>query len=229
MRLTALYIILLLVISCGKKKAAAPIIPAPSAATLSAPAQNETCNTGIVVSATESTVTLVWNAAANTENYEVSIKNLLNNTTVVQNTTSSMLSVNLLVNTPYSWFVTSKSNKTTATAFSEIWKFYNSGPGILNYAPFPAEIISPTYNQTVSATNGKITLDWNGNDVDNDIATYEVYLGITNNPNLLQANLTASILNDVAVSTATTYYWKVITKDSKGNTSDSGLFKFTVN
>lgn len=229
MRLISIYIILLLLISCGKKKAAVPVAPSPSAATLTAPAQNEACNTGTTVSATESTVQLLWSAASNAESYEVSIKNLLNNATITQSSASNTLSVNLLINTPYSWYVTSKSSKTSATALSEIWKFYNSGPGILNYAPFPAEIISPTYNQSVNAANGKITLDWNGNDVDNDISTYDVYLGTTNNPALLQANLTASIINDVAVNASTTYYWKVVTKDSKGNSSDSGLFKFTIN
>jgi hypothetical protein len=27
----------------------------------------------------------------------------------------------------------------------------------------------------------------------------------------------------------TTYYWKVITRDTKGNTSDSGVFEFKTN
>lgn len=229
MKLSHIYIVLLLLVSCSKKKAAAPVILPPAAATLTSPAQNEACNTGTVVSSTESTVLLSWTNAANAESYEISIKNLIANTSITQTSTSNSLLVTLLINTPYSWQVTSKSSKTSVTAKSDIWKFYNSGPGTLSYAPFPAEMISPTYNQAISASAGKITLDWNGTDADNDITVYDVYLGTTNSPALLQANVSSSILSNVAVNTATTYYWKVITKDAKGNSSDSGLYQFTVN
>jgi hypothetical protein len=36
-------------------------------------------------------------------------------------------------------------------------------------------------------------------------------------------------LSDVSVSSSTTYYWKVITRDSKGNTSESEVGQFRVN
>jgi len=54
-------------------------------------------------------------------------------------------------------------------------------------------------------------------------------LGTTNSPSVLQSNLTTSVLNNVTVNSAVTYYWKVVTKDLKGNTSDSGVYSFTVN
>ena len=40
---------------------------------------------------------------------------------------------------------------------------------------------------------------------------------------------TDSFVNGVALTSKTTYYWKVITRDTNGDTSDSGLFQFTTN
>lgn len=224
-------IICFTVLSCGKGGGSAPqpAINPPAKATLSLPAQNEACTTGTIISATESTVSFTWQTAANTDSYELTVKNLNTNAVINRTTSSTAADVILARNTPYSWFVTSKSTKTTTTAQSDTWKFYNSGPGVVAYAPFPAEILSPTMNQAVTASGGKITLDWNGSDVDNDITTYDIYLGTTTTPAVLQSNVTASILTNVSVSSGTSYYWKVVTKDSKGNTSDSGLYRFSVN
>jgi hypothetical protein len=83
--------------------------------------------------------------------------------------------------------------------------------------------------QSVTATSGKITLDWNGSDADNDISIYDIYLSTSSVPALLKAGEKESILTDVSVSSNTTYYWKVISKDSKGNTSDSGIYQFKIN
>jgi hypothetical protein len=217
-------------LSCGKKGGGgAPAAPAPTKPSLAAPAQNEACLNGTVVSASESKILFSWIAATNAESYDLIIKNLLTQTSSTQNTTSTSLEVTLLQNTPYSWQIIAKTSKTTTTTPSEIWKFFNSGSGVTSHAPFPAEMVTPTQGQAVTATGGKITLDWNGSDVDNDISTYDVYLGTTNSPSVLQSNLTASILTNVTVSSSTTYYWKVVTKDLKGNTSDSGVYSFTVN
>ncbi|MFM6953954.1 MAG: hypothetical protein ACKOWL_03110 [Sphingobacteriaceae bacterium] len=215
--------------SCGKKGAGVPAAPAPTKPSLAAPAQNEACLNGTVVSATESKILFSWIPSTNAESYDLIIKNLLTQASTTQNTTNTALEVTLLQNTPYSWQIIAKTSKTTSTTPSDIWKFFNSGSGITSHAPFPAEIVTPTQGQAVTASGGKITLDWNGSDVDNDISTYDVYLGTTNSPSVLQSNLTASVLNNVSVTAGTTYYWKVLTKDVKGNTSDSGIYSFSVN
>jgi hypothetical protein len=214
---------------CGSKNNPAPDLPSPDKALLIFPEKDAICTTGTLVSATTSSLTLKWNAANNTDSYDVTVKNLLTGTLTTQTTTKTELTVNLLVNTPYSWVVTSKSSKVNKPATSDTWKFYNSGPGIVSYAPFPAEIVAPNFKQNVTATNGKVTLDWNGSDVDGDIVSYDVYFDTKNSPAIFKAGVTDSILNDVAVTSGSTYYWRVITKDSKGNSSDSGVFQFTVN
>ena len=83
--------------------------------------------------------------------------------------------------------------------------------------------------QRITPVAGKITLQWTGSDVDNDILNYDIYLGTTASPGLLKAAQTGLSLPDVAVNANTTYYWKVITRDSKGNTSDSGVYVFYTN
>lgn len=88
----------------------------------------------------------------------------------------------------------------------------------------------PTNAQTLNAVAGKVVLDWSGSDVDNDIAGYDVYLGTTvANMAIVKTNIAESITNDIAVANGTTYYWKVVTKDSKGNSSNSETFQFKIN
>ena len=224
-------VVFMAVLSCkkskGPKQEEAPLPPAK--AVLSAPTNNAACIEGTSLSALQSSVTLSWTQAANADSYDIVVKNLLTN--VAQTLSSSQPSVvaTLSKSTPYSWYVVSKSSKASSTAQSEVWRFYNAGDVAAAYAPFPAEMVSPVYDQTINAVNGKITLDWTASDVDNDIASYAIYLGATNSPVLLNENVTSSELANVSVTTNTTYYWKVVTKDAAGNTSDSGVFKFRVN
>jgi hypothetical protein len=225
-------LLLLTLAACGCKKSNSTanliFIPLPGSATLSAPAQNEVCATGTIISATQSSITFSWNASANTESYDLVLKNLLTSTTATQNTTATQLTLTLLRNTPYSWYIVSKSSKTTAIAQSDLWKFYNSGPGVVTYAPFPADITSPTYGQGVSTAT--VDLKWTGSVVSPDvIAGYDVYFGTGSSPALLKSAITDSFVNAVNVTSGTTYYWKVITKDVNGNTSDSGVYQFSVN
>ena len=67
---------------------------------------------------------------------------------------------------PYSWNITSKNTKTTTTTTSDTWKFYLAGTGITNYAPFPADLKTPTSGSTVERTDGKVTFTWEGSDPD---------------------------------------------------------------
>jgi hypothetical protein len=200
-------------------------VPQPGKLTLLSPAQNELCTQGSVISTSQSTVTLKWVAVDNTGSYEVSIKNLVDGTSATQTTSGTQTSLTLKRNTPYSWSVISNSAANAALAKSETWKFYNSGPASVSYAPFPAEIISPMINQTVAVDNGKVSLSWNATDVDNDILNYDVYFGETPQPDLTRSAITAKTLEE-NVTSGKLYYWKIVTRDSKGNTSDSGTFPF---
>ncbi|MBT9189807.1 hypothetical protein [Zobellia russellii] len=195
----------------------------PDASALVFPENNEECNQGDIISATQSKVTFKWNASSHTDSYTLTLKNLETNETTENDATTNSLALTISRNTPYSWNIISKSNETTDTATSETWKFYNAGEGNENYAPFPAEVLTPTMGANVDQP---LTLSWKGSDVDNDIASYEVYLGTTNPPVTLHANTTDSKIDDVALSPATAYYWRVVTTDENGSSSQSPVFEF---
>ena len=201
-----------------------PILP-PTSATLVFPANNEECNTGESMNATQSRVNFNWNASANTNSYTVVVKNLLTSNEFSTNSTSNQVDIIISKGTPYKWWVISKSNETVETAKSAEWKFYNSGDAVITYAPFPAELIGPVMGSSTSEST--VTLEWSGSDVDNDIKEYEVYFGLSNPPITNLDTTTNQKIENVAVS-ANTYYWKVVTRDDEGNTSTSEVFQFKV-
>jgi hypothetical protein len=219
-------ILLLLSIVAGCKKTPKPLVP-PAKATLVFPKQNELCTNGRVVNPTESVVLFDWDDSQNIESFELTIKNLLTGVAIIKSTTETQQEVTILRNTPYSWYITSKSSRIAVTAQSDVWKFYNSGPGEVSNAPFSADITAPSMGQSVKP-NGLITLSWTGSDVDGDIIGYDVYFGTTNSPALLKANITDSFLAEIAIESNKTYFWKIITRDSKGNTSVSAVYQFKV-
>jgi hypothetical protein len=226
-RFSSVLFTMLLIGSFACKKKGASESPAPAKATLVSPLANSTCTTGSNISGGQTKITLTWNAAANANSYEIKVKNLLTQNISSHNTSSNQIDVSLLQNTPYSWWVISKSGNNASTATSDIWKFYAAGEATFSYAPFPADVVSPLHGQSLTASTGKVILDWSVSDVDNDIASYDVYLGTTTaNMTIVKTALTESVANDISVNAGTTYYWKVLTKDSKGNVSSSDVWWF---
>lgn len=204
-------------------------IPTPGIVVLISPLSSAACTTGINVSATESTVLFTWNFASNTDTYTVYIKNLLTNITTTKISPTDTTSITLSRNTPYSWYVETSHAKTTSTSKSEVWKFYNAGEGAISYPPFPATIISPLFGQRYTATNKMATLAWAGSSASKNIASYDVYIGTTSIPALYKAGVTDNSIIGIPVVSGTGYYWKIITRDMLGNTSDSGIYEFMVN
>lgn len=200
----------------------------PEAATLVYPEQNSECTTGTNITTTNSTVEFEWNKSDHTDSYELSLKNLVTGVVTKHTSSTNKMNIDLLRATPYSWYVVSKSNKVSNTAQSVTWKFYNAGEGIVSHAPFPADVVAPTNNTNI-ATTDKVTLDWNGSDIDNDISTYDIYFGTTTPLPLIKTDHSESSLTDIAVASGVTYYWYIITKDEEGNNSQSETFNFSVN
>ena len=92
----------MLMAACNKKSAPLPATPTPDKAILTLPAQNATCTTGTIISATQSAITFSWGTAANTDNYLIGVKNLLTQAIHYKKTTATQLTDTLLRNTPYS-------------------------------------------------------------------------------------------------------------------------------
>ena len=213
---------LLLILSCSKDEGN----PNPSATSLIFPDNNQECNQGVDISATQSTVTFRWSASAKTDSYDVFLKNLNTLSTISLSSLTTELAITIDKGTPYSWYVISKNMKVLETAQSDTWKFYNAGDAIASYAPFPADLIAPAMGSTLTGITSQ-NLSWSGSDIDNDIVSYDVYFDTVNPPVTLEGNTAASNI-DVTVAAGNTYYWRVVTKDSQGNNSQSEIFQFKV-
>jgi hypothetical protein len=202
----------------------------PGKSTLTAPANNKTCETGTSVSDTKSEVTFTWGASADTNTYDLKITDL--NTSTITNkaglsTTTTKATLDKGV--PYSWNITSKSTASTTTTASDTWKFYLAGTGIVNYAPFPADLKTPASGSTITRDgDGKVAFTWDGSDPDTgDTLKYTLYVDTTDGkqtPATALSNLTAKTAS-VALEAATTYYWRVKTSDGT-NSSYSIVYSF---
>lgn len=219
----------LLLSSCGGGSTSTEELPpaTPSKATLIFPEQNSECNEGSILSDTQSSVTFNWSDASNTTNYELFLKNLTTGTTTTHTSGTSEKIITINRGTPYSWYVVSK-NTGTQTSQSTVWKFYNAGTPVTSHAPFPADVVNPSMGTNFTSTTTSVILEWSGSDVDNDISKYTVLLNTTNPPTDTIGTTTATTL-DTNVNANTTYYWRIITEDSQGNTSTSEIFQFKVN
>ncbi len=225
-------VLVLIATGCGKKNSPTP--PAapdltPGKAVLTLPKQNEACTSGTIISVTQSSVLFTWAASNNADSYNLSLRNLLTGVTTSQTTSTTQLQITLSRNTPYSWYIVAKSGKSAATAQSDTWKFYNAGAGTVTYAPYPADAVAPAIGQNVAAPAGTVNLSWKGSSVGSNIIGFDVYLGTGTSPLLLKSDVTDSFYNNIGVVSGRQYYWKIVTKDANGNTSDSGLFQFKVN
>jgi hypothetical protein len=212
-------------ISCGgddNDDVIAPVVN-PTAVTLNFPLNNTECNEGTIISESRSEVIFKWTGATNNDSYTVSLKNLETGVIKNYNTNFEELPISILRGVPYAWSVISKVAGNSETAESAIWKFYNAGLPKESHPPFPAEVVSPLMGSTV--VSGEVKLQWKGSDVDNDINSYTVLFDTSETPTIVIGNPTTSSIN-VEVESGNVYYWKVISIDADGNSSDSELFQF---
>ncbi|WP_299109733.1 hypothetical protein [uncultured Tenacibaculum sp.] len=215
-----------LFISCGGGGSTEVAPTPPGQATLIFPEQNSECNEGTKISDTESSVVFDWSDAQNASSYEVTLKNLSTGTTSKHTSTSSEKAITINRATPYSWFVVSK-NDGGQTSTSSTWKFYNAGEAVSSHIPFPADLVKPAMGTSFESSTTTVTLEWSGEDIDNDIKDYTILMSTTTPPtNTLNTTSATSI--EATVSTKNTYYWRVVTTDNEGNTSNSEIFEFKI-
>lgn len=214
-----------LIMSCSKSSP-----KPPESAVLSFPLENSECTTGISLNATTSQVEFRWLEANHADTYELRVTNIFTGISVTNAPTEALSArLPLLKGVPYQWRVTTRNAETQESAVSANRFFYNAGTQT-TYAPFPAEILEPLSGASVVRDlNNQVTLSWSGADVDSDIQSFEVYLDTVTDPQLLVASpsvFITSVQADVAIDTV--YYWRVVTIDREGNTSDSGTYSFRV-
>lgn len=93
----------------------------------------------------------------------------------------------------------------------------------------PATPSNPSPNDGAEAVSQSPTLQWQASDPEGDSLTYDVYLGTSSSsPRLVAEDIKQSEYTPQDLAPGTTYYWKVVTKDTAGNTVSSSIWQFTV-
>lgn len=214
------------IVACRKGDDGPP--PSPEGATLVFPERDSECTTGVSVSETLSQVTFEWQPAQNADRYTLTVINLLNNTPQAISTINPFAVLSIEKGAPFSWSVLSSNNESDETATSESWLFYNAGSQT-NYAPFPAQVEFPVPGSSVQrGSQNEIVLSWAASDVEDDIVNFDVYFSEDNPPELFTNIAVDNTEATVNVVSGTIYYWRIVTTDAQGNSSDSGVFDFKV-
>ncbi|MEA3505269.1 MAG: FISUMP domain-containing protein [Bacteroidota bacterium] len=94
-----------------------------------------------------------------------------------------------------------------------------------NQDPSTPTLISPANGATDIALN--IELNWTASDPEGDPLVFDVFLGTSASPELVQSNNTTTTYQTTGLEENTTYFWKITAKDSHGNSAHSVLRSFT--
>ncbi|MDP5060845.1 MAG: hypothetical protein NWP64_02905 [Maribacter sp.] len=218
-----LVFLLLILQSCGVDSDVLEYAKDQINITLIFPEDDSECTEGIIVSDTQSELVFEWSDENDNSPYIVHLTSLVSSQTELIESDDTDVAITLDRGVAYSWFVTGKINST-----SEIWNFYNEGPGLESSIPYPATAISPVSGASISQTSTSVNLIWNSEDPDDDIVSYDLFFGEAKDPQLYGTDVTETRFNDIPVEAEKIYYWKIITKDSIGNESTSEVFTFSV-
>ena len=204
----------------------------PGSFNLEYPENEQACLDGSILNDLQSRVNLRWSSSKNSSKYQISIKNLNDNSNLIFESNSNSQEVILKHGEPYAWKVTAEVPESSSSLTSKEWRFYLAGLGEVNYAPFPPELISPRPSAKVNLnSNDQVLLNWSCSDPDGDIKGYKVYLDSTDGSNLIASfdETKNQVLIAVGVTSETNYFWKVIAYDNQGNTASSGVYSFSTN
>ncbi|MGO4920510.1 hypothetical protein [Maribacter spongiicola] len=218
-----LVLLLLILQSCGVDSDVLEYAKDQINITLIFPEDDSECTEGIIVSETQSELVFEWSDENDNSPYIVHLTKVESSQTELIESDDTDVAITLDRGVAYSWFVTGKINSS-----SEIWNFYNEGPGLESSIPYPATAISPVSGASISQTSTSVNLIWKSEDPDDDIVSYDLFFGEAKDPQLYGTDVTETRFNDIPVEAGKTYYWKIITKDSIGNESTSEVFTFSV-
>jgi len=70
-------------------------------------------------------------------------------------------------------------------------------------------------------------LSWKCKDPDFDVLSYEVYFGESSNPPLFASGIVGRTYNPGSLDLVTTYYWKIVAKDSMDGSTTGPIWSFT--
>ncbi len=123
--------------------------------------------------------------------------------------------------TQYFWRIVARDSKGGETS-GPVWSFTTR---VTNGAPLVPFSPSPVANALVVPVNSG--LSWQCSDPDGDPVNFDVYFGFSNPPALVATGITAKSYQGPLMAFQTTYYWKVIARDTQGFTTAGPLWTFS--
>ncbi|MDO1501769.1 hypothetical protein Q2T40_16665 [Winogradskyella maritima] len=145
----------------------------------------------------------------------------------IQSTTSTSFNIAFEKGQRYFWRVQAVDNFSNQSAYSNIFEFYTEGESISNYLPYAPDLVSPSPNSTISQIG--VLLEWDCNDPDADQLSYDIFLSTTNPPEELIAEARISNNFSIDLDGGSTYYWRVIAKDSPSSSTAGQVWSFNTN
>ena len=195
---------------------------APATPNLIFPANNQLC--------TDKTLQMEWSASVDEEGGAVSyllqvatdavFTRVFHESTVTQTTKE----LTFETNEAYFWRVKALDTQEASSDFTEVYRFYSEGEGTENHVPFSAVLVGPLEQSSVAS--GTVKLEWIATDLDQDILSYDVFLGTSQN-NLQNVVMDSNdSFYTITVLSNVTYYWKVNVKDVN-DTTIGQVWEFT--
>jgi len=132
---------------------------------------------------------------------------------------------NLNYLTTYYWKIVARDNQGLETP-SIVWSFTTVDDSGSNNPPY--EPSNP--NPSSGASDEELTVDlgWSGGDPDvGDSVTYDVYFGNSASPPLLVSDHHSESYDPGNLDLDTQYYWRIIARDSYGETNGGSTWSFT--
>ncbi len=190
-----------------------PATTAPGCTTLSTPANSAT---GISI-----TPTLTWAAATNADSYDVYLDTNTDPTTLVGNapSTSYTVTTSLVPNTKYYWKVVPKNSVGSASGCT-VYSFTTLT------APNCATVTAPA-NGATNVAYQSLPITWTAPSGTSAASSYEVYLDKNTNPTTLVNTVTTTTYTATNLDPSSTYYLKVIAKNTAGSATGCTVYSFT--
>lgn len=223
--------VLLLGYSCGKDEGNDPD-PEPENEVPTVPTKVFPLNNTLCI---DNNINFQWNESSDPEGevlrYRVEISENADFTSIlesksVSDATSTIITLDKGLS--FFWRVKAVDAKNAESDFSATSQFLTEGNGESNHLPFIPELILPELNGTISGTS--TTLSWTASDIEEDPLTFDVYLDTSENPNTkVSENQTSTTYQATNLSSATTYYFKIVVKDDKGGVTIGQVWSFNTN
>lgn len=199
--------------------------PPSTVSSLIAPENNLLC--------TSNYITFEWAAATDPEGeavkYVLEISTDNSFSAIAQSITTLLTKkrVTLDKGTYYYWRVKAIDPDGASSPYSSVFSLYTEGEGVTNHLPFQPQVVSPQQDSFVAA--GNITLSWTATDLDNDPLAYDVYFSTANPPTEKVAEDIDQTSLAVSTEAATTYFWRVVVKDSESGFANGQVWTFNTN